>query len=282
MGVVAGSLLPGVSRSADAAGTPLRQVDWQQTLASDPRITVDPAAFQLPGVTGPYVLIAPQSMGADTLEGYALIDDAAFADLDGDGAEEAIIPVASGGTAGLLGIMLYHEDASGPRLVLVETGYKLSFTIEGSQLVLYQPNYVGFEPNCCPSSMTRTTTTLQGNSLVPWATEIEPNDVQEMTVSAFYRALSDRQYDDAYRFLSPTYQANNPFEVWKAGYATTQSIEVETATGAAPTDVLIELTAVDRRAGGGTVMQRFRGSWTLVWSGEQKRWLLDRARIQQA
>ncbi len=282
VGVVAGSLPPGSSRSVAAAGTPLRQVDWQQTLASEPRITIDPGAFPIPGITGPYVRIAPQSLGADSLEGYALIEDAAFADLDSDGAEEAIIPVASGGTAGLLGIMLYHEDASGPRLVLVETGYKMSFTIEGSRLVIYQPNYIGFEPNCCPSSMTRTTTTLQGNSLVPWATEIEPNDVQEMTVSAFYRALSDRQYDAAYGFLSPTYQANNPFEQWKAGYATTQSIEVETATGAAPTEVLIELTAVDRRSGGGTVTQRFRGSWALVWSGDQKRWLLDRPRIQQA
>lgn len=278
--------MAGGSGPVAAAGVPLRQVDWRAVLAGDPAIAIDPSAYQVPGITGPYVRVAGPQFGLHNLEGYALTDDAAYADLDGDGAEEAVIPVASGGTAGLLGLLLYREDTPGPRLVLVETGYKLSFTIEpgqgGSQLVIYQPNFVGFEPNCCPSSMTRTTNTLQGDALVAWATEVEPNDVQEITVAAFYRALADRQYEEAYSFLSPAYQASNPFETWKAGFATTQSVQVETATGTSPSEVLIELTAVDRRPGGGTVTQRFRGAWTLVWSGEQTRWLLDRARIQPA
>ena len=60
---------------------------------------------------------------------------------------------------------------------------------------------------------------------------------------------------NAYAFYTPTFQAANPFERWKAGYATTQSIEVQTTPGRVPTEVLIELTATDTRPGGGTVIR---------------------------
>ena len=66
------------------------------------------------------------------------------------------------------------------------------------------------------------------------ATETEPNDVQEPTVWSFYQAISERRYEDAYEFFSPAFKAANPFDRWKDGYATTQSIEVETAPGATP------------------------------------------------
>ena len=46
--------------------------------------------------------------------------------------------------------------------------------------------------------------------------------------------------------------------------------------------MLIKLTATDSRPGGGTITQRFKGAWTLIWSAEKKRWLLDKASIQPA
>ena len=280
--LLAGSVGTGIPRLAWAAGTPLREVDWLLVLANDPAVTIDPTAFRPPGESGPYVKVALPGTRGGVLEGYALTDSIEYADLDGDGPEEAIIPIYSGGTAGLLGIMLYREGTPAPKLVLVETGYKLGFTIEGRQLMIFRPNYIGFEPNCCPSSTTRTATVLEGDRLTVVSTETEPNDVQEATVWAFYSALQDRRYEDAYGFYTPAFQAANPFERWKAGYATTQSLEVQTSPGAVPTEVLIELTATDSTPGGGTVTRRFRGTWTLVWSGEQKRWLLDRARIVAA
>jgi len=177
-GVIIGSMQLGQVGAVAAAGTPLRQVDWRAVLASDPAITIDPTAYQLPGLNAPYVQVVVPHEPAEPLGGYALVDDATFADLDGDGAEEAIIPVASGGTAGLLGFLLYHEDTLRPRLVLVETGYKMSFTVEDQRLIVYRPNYVGFEPNCCPTSITRSTNTLQGDRLIEWTIEVEPNDVR--------------------------------------------------------------------------------------------------------
>lgn len=276
----------GDTRVAWAASTPLRSVNWLAVLGNDPAITLDPTAFRPPGESGPYIKALVPGSRSELLEGYALIDSVQYADLDGDGAEEAIIPVSSGGTAGLLGFLLFREGTPAPRLALAETGYKLSFTIEerqeGRQLAIYRPNYVGFEPNCCPSSTTRTLTRLEGDRLVVVATETEPNDVQEVTVWAFYAALQDGRFEEAYDFYTPAFKAANPFDRWKAGYATTQSIEVETSPGATPAEVRILLTATDSTPGGGSVTRRFRGSWTLVWSAEQKRWLLDRARIEAA
>lgn len=280
--LLTGSVGTGIPRLAWAADTSLRNVDWVAVLGADPAVTIDPTMFQPPGEPGPYVKISLPGTRIGVLEGYALIDSVEYADLDGDGPEEAIIPIYSGGTAGLLGIMLYREGTPAPQLALVETGYKLGFTIEGRRLVLHRPNYIGFEPNCCPSSTTSATTVLEGNRLVVVSTETQPNDVQEATVWAFYNALQDRRYEDAYGFYTPTFQAANPFDRWKAGYATTQSLDVQTSPGAVPTEVLIELTATDSTPGGGTVTRRFRGAWTLVWSGDQKRWLLDRARIEAA
>ena len=47
------------------------------------------------------------------------------------------------------------------------------------------------------------------------------------------------------RLLRPAFQAANPFSQWKAGFADTQSIEVETAAGRSPSEVLMRLTAMD-------------------------------------
>ena len=272
----------GGSRPASAAGVPLRQADWLTVLENDPAVTIDPTAYSLPGAYRPFVEVAAPRAPGGTLSGYALVDDVIYADLDGDGAEEAIVLVDSGGTGGLLGFLLYREADPAPRLALVRSGYKLDITIDGDKVAIDEPNYVGFEANCCPSSTTRTLNVLEGDRLVTLATETEPNDVQEPTVWAYYMTLADRRYEDAYQFLSPAYQAANPFGPWKAGFAETERVEVETSAGRTPSEVAIQVTATDRRPGGGTITQRFRGTWILIWSAEKKRWLLDTASIQPA
>jgi hypothetical protein len=280
---LAGGLLSaGAAQPSYAARQPLRQLDWLTVLKNDPAVTFDPDAFHMPGSNAPYVSVPARQGPEGTLGGYALIDDVIFADLDGDGAEEAIVLIDSGGTGGLLGFLLYREADPAPKLVLARSGYKIGVTIEGNRVGISEPNYVGFEPNCCPSAVTRTSTTLQGDQLVPVTTEVEPNDVQDVTVWAFYQAVTERRYEDAYDFYSPAFQSSNPFAQWKAGYANTQSIEVETSAGRTPSEVQIMLTSTDTRPGGGTVTRTFKGTWTLIWSGERQRWLLDKASIQAA
>jgi hypothetical protein len=268
--------------AAGAATVPVRQVDWLAVNKSNPAITIDPDAYKLPGGDWPMIAVAAQSGPDGTLSGYALVDDVVYGDLDGNGNEEAVIPVDSGGTGGMLGFLLYREGDPSPKLVGVATGYKMGVAMEGSRLAITEPYYVGFEANCCPSAIVKTLNVLKGDDLVIVTTETSPNDVQEPTVWSFYAALSEKRFEDAYAFFSPSFKASNPFDRWKAGYANTQSIEVETSEGATPNEVRIALTSVDAKAGGGTVTQRFTGTWTLVWSAEQKRWLLDKASIQPA
>jgi len=269
-------------RPVSAARVPLRQVDWLAVIKSDPRITIDPDAYKLPGGDWPFITVAASHGPDDTLSGYLLADDPVYGDLDGDGAEEAVLPIDSGGTGGTLGFLLYREGDPSPKLVGVATGYKMGFSMEGNRLAIVEPYYVGFEANCCPSAIVKTLNVLKGNDLIIVTTETSPNDVQEPTVWSFYQAISEKRFEDAYAFYSPAFQAANPFERWKAGYANTQSIEVETSPGATPNDVQIKLTSVDARPGGGTATQRFKGTWTLVWSADQKRWLLDKASISPA
>ena len=281
--VIAGMVLSvGGWRPVSAAVVPLRLVDWVTVLRNDPAITIDPDAYQLPGAYKPSISVNAPGAPDGTLNGYALIDDVIYGNLDSSGSEEAIVLVDSGGTGGLLGFLVFREGDPAPRLSLVRTGYKIGVTLDGNKVVISEPNYVGFEANCCPSSITRTSNVLEGDRLVTVSTEVEPNDVQEPTVWSFYLALTDKRYEDAYEFLSAAYQAANPFSQWKDGFANTQSVEVDTSQGRTPNEVLVQLAATDARPGGGTITRRFKGTWTLVWSAEKKRWLLDTASIQPA
>ena len=260
-----------------AAGTPLREVDWDAVLASEPGLTY----AEEPLFPGSLLRTHVSLTGADgEVSGYPLFEDVGYEDLDGDGAEEALIPLFSGGTAGNVGLLLYREAPDRPRLVLARSGYKLGMSLDAGRLVLYEPAYVGFEPNCCPSASTISTYRLVGDRLVQETFEVEPNEeAREVTVYGFYAAISDGDLEAAYAFYSPALKAANPFEEWRAGYRDTLRIEVDTGLGSRPDEVAVDLTATDRAPGGGTITRRFTGTWAVVWSPADRRWLLDKAQI---
>ena len=130
--VTAGTIVSvGVSRPVSAAGVPLRQVDWVTVLTNDPAVTVDPTAYSLRAPTSRSSRSRRHGAPEGTLSGYALVEDVLYGDLDGDGAEEAIVLVDSGGTAGLLGFLLYREADPAPKMVLAWTGYKMGVAIDG-------------------------------------------------------------------------------------------------------------------------------------------------------
>ena len=260
-------------------GAPLREVDWDAVLTSEPGLSYAEEPL-FPG--SPLRVYVSLTAGDGEVSGYPGFDEIDYGDVDGDGAEEAVIPLYSGGTAGTIGLLLYHEAPDRPRLVHARSGYKLGMAIEGGQLVLYEPSYVGFEPNCCPSALTVATYRLVGDQLEQQSFAVEPNEAQEVTVVGFYDALSRGDFDAAYEFYSPALKAATPFEQWRAGYHDTLELQVETSAGAGPDDVAIDLTATDRAPGGGTVTRRFTGTWTLVWSPAERRWLLDTAQIAAA
>lgn len=61
------------------------------------------------------------------------------------------VTIASGGTAGDIGFVLFRRTATGWRVGLVRAGYKLGLFRAGSDVVESQPVYGKNDPNCCPS-----------------------------------------------------------------------------------------------------------------------------------
>ena len=273
----------------ETVGAPLRQVDWNAVLRTEPSVHVGgndclpagfaggdglcitatvfpPAAADGPGDGGP----------AATFSGYAFTGPSGvlYGDIDGDGVEEAVIRTISGGTGGSFGFLVYHLGSPRPRLVAAFPGYKLEVQIRSGTLVVSQPFYFGFEPNCCPVAAMETGYRLAGNVLVPVygpvysltgsATGGQAASPEEITVAAFYRALSQGAYRDAYALLSGRFQADNRFDAWIAGYSTTQSIDVVVGPGDAPGEVTVLLTAMDGSPSGGTRTRAFQGSWFTV------------------
>ena len=73
-----------------------------------------------------------------------------------------MIPIHSGGTAGLIGYLLYWISDGTPRLVEARGGfYRAGFkpgliAQDEIGLIIEQPVYAAGEPNCCPSRSTFT------------------------------------------------------------------------------------------------------------------------------
>lgn len=259
----------------------LRSVDWQAVLERHPLIEIQRGLPPPWDSFGPYVTIRPGVLpGTGEVSGHARLTGILYGDLDGDGVEEAVIPLDSGGTAGAIGLLLFREMNGVPELVLARDGYKLGIELRDGWLTLNEPIYVGFEGNCCPSGWERTSFVLAGNGLiaVAYAGGGYPQ-ARIQTIEAFYRALNEGRIEDAYAFLSPAFQEANPFDAWAAGYRGTLRIEIEAENGPGEEEVSMRLTATDRTTTGASIIRRFAGSWFLFWNGS--RWLLDRASIRE-
>lgn len=255
----------------------LRALDWSRVIANDP--TLDHPLVPDFGINlGPYVEV--RTTGGPGPAGYAMTQasEIVFADLDGDGKEEAVIQLFSGGTAGSIGLLVYRWRDGQPLLVTYMAGYKLRLWTDGGQLVVREPVYAGWEANCCPSGFSETRYRLQADTLVQLSRTDGGNaEARSLTVEEFYSRLDRKQYREAYSFLSPSFQAANPFATWSAGYANTLSIAA--AISDLPDGrVGVVLTATDRTASG-EVTRTWKGDWRLVWSSGARQWLLDQANI---
>lgn len=268
------------------AGTPLRRVDWVSVLANDPYVIAAGGCSTPPGAAGlPCISIQlshPQAVSGlggsatpvDTITGYADVasGDVIYGDIDGDGADEAAILIQSGGTGGAFGLLVYHQANPAPQIVDVIPGYKLAAKIESGALVVSEPVYFGFEGNCCPTGSVQTSFVEAGDSLQIAAgpsystlgQDAHPVTPAELTVIAFYHAIDEGSYQDAYALTSAAYQAANPFDAWKAVFMSTKGVALETQPGTNdPNSVLVTVTA-QVQGDAGTTTHTFAGSWTLI------------------
>jgi hypothetical protein len=72
-------------------------------------------------------------------------------DFTADGRRDVAVSLASGGTAGDIGFVVFRSVAGGWRVALARDGYKLGLFRLGGDLVSSQPVYRKNDPNCCPT-----------------------------------------------------------------------------------------------------------------------------------
>jgi hypothetical protein len=72
-------------------------------------------------------------------------------DFTRDGRTDLAVSIASGGTAGDIGYVVFRGTPAGWRVALEGGGYKLALARAGSDLVETQPVYEKNDPNCCPT-----------------------------------------------------------------------------------------------------------------------------------
>ena len=103
-----------------------------------------------------------------------------YADLTGDGVEEAVVPISSGGTLGDIAYVVLMNGASGLQEILTsgpsqpnEGGVAVS--VADGKLVETRPVYAAEDPNCCPSMFRRTTFAWDGTKLAQQSSETVSN-----------------------------------------------------------------------------------------------------------
>jgi hypothetical protein len=80
-----------------------------------------------------------------------LTDGVICFDFTRDGRTDVAVSIASGGTAGDVGYVLFRATPAGWRVALKGGGYKLGLVRVRGDLVETQPVYKKKDPNCCPT-----------------------------------------------------------------------------------------------------------------------------------
>ena len=260
----------------------IKTIDWLATLRSTNGFSVDTTSPST-SAKQPYVNVTY----APALAGYAVLDSVTYGDISGDGFDEAIITVFSGGTAGNTGLLVFQLDAAnklslaGPNEFYSSFGYKVFSQIDKGDLVVGHVVSAGWEPNCCQSGYVERRFRIVSGRLAQQGQPVEVGylGARANTIEHFYAAINAKQYDAAYQFTTAAFQAREPFDKWKAGFATTKSVQAEATSTEQAGPVKFKLTAVDTTASG-DLTRTYTGVWTLVYSTAKHQWLLDTAEVQ--
>jgi hypothetical protein len=79
------------------------------------------------------------------------VDQVICFDFTRDGRTDVAATIASGGTAGDVGYVVFRRTPAGWAVALSGGGYKLGLVRVGRDLVETQPIYRKNDPNCCPT-----------------------------------------------------------------------------------------------------------------------------------
>jgi len=103
-------------------------------------------------------------------------DNVIYADVTDDGADDAVVPISSGGTMGDVGYVVLAAAEGGAEPVLERSpGGPVSVEVSGGQVVETLPAPGPDDPECCPSQLRTITYTWDGAALVVESDETRPN-----------------------------------------------------------------------------------------------------------
>jgi hypothetical protein len=117
-----------------------------------------------------------QALLEDT-EGVFAQENVIYDDVNGDGIDEAIVPIASGGTGADIGFIVLTPSDGGTRTLLthVPQGEGLAIEVQDGKIVTTEPAPGPDDPLCCPSFLRKTTFNWNGAALALESSETIPN-----------------------------------------------------------------------------------------------------------
>ena len=101
-----------------------------------------------------------------------------YADLTGDGAEDAVVPISSGGTLGDIAFVVLGSIGGTTRTLLSDyprDGRGIAVAVLGNKLVVTEAVPGPDDPECCPSQLRKTVYGWNGVALVAESVSTEPN-----------------------------------------------------------------------------------------------------------
>ncbi len=103
-------------------------------------------------------------------------DTVIYGDLTGDGVDEAVVAINSGGNAGDIGFLVLTPRNAGTRtLFTFIPGTSVAIEVVDGKIVVTEPVPGPDDPHCCPSELKMTTYGWNGTTFIVESTDTEPN-----------------------------------------------------------------------------------------------------------
>ena len=123
---------------------------------------------------------APVQQVLSSTGGQFVQSSVIYGDLTGDGVEEAVVPIASGGTLGNIAYVVLTQTDGGVMQLFAstpdpESAGGVDVSVENGQLVETRPIYGPTDPNCCPSQLRTTIYAWDGSKFAQQSTNTAPN-----------------------------------------------------------------------------------------------------------